>query len=216
MTDLIDRLAALGPATSEPSDATVADDVRRGRRALLHRRAVRGITGGALALAIAAAATAVVVDGQDQPAPSAGHGTATSRPTHSTPGTVALVDYTGPQLTGFIVTKVPEGFVLQGANAYSLDVARPGDTSSIDDFTHKIVVMLQSKDVTFSHRGTRVSVNGHEGYLRDLDLATELEYTDGTHDIVVQAWDGIGLTPAQLVEFAEGITVTDAAQAGMG
>ena len=76
--------------------------------------------------------------------------------------------------------------------------------------------MLQSVDAKTDTSGTRVTVNGHPGYLRGSDSARILEYTDGSHDIVVQDWQNIGLTDDQLVQFASGVTVTAEAQAGRG
>jgi hypothetical protein len=129
---------------------------------------------------------------------------------------IRLVAFHGAQLPGFTVAEVPEGYVLQGATAYSLDIAQPSDNTSLDSFTGKLVVMLQSHDVKMDTNGTPVTVNGHQGYLREGPPATTLEYTDGTHDIVVQSWQNIALTDDQLVQFASGVTVTAEAKAGYG
>ncbi|MGW6376162.1 hypothetical protein ACWFRB_08875 [Rhodococcus sp. NPDC055112] len=43
-----------------------------------------------------------------------------------------------------------------------------------------------------------------------------LHYTDGVHSLLLQAWSGIGLTDAQLVDLAEGVTVTPDAVAPVG
>ena len=130
---------------------------------------------------------------------------------------IKLVDYTGAQQPGFSVDEVPEGFVLQGVSPSVLAVTRPGDATDINDFQDKLVVMLQSQDATFHKTDHPVQVHGGTGYLRDEPgTATTLEYMDGKHDVVVQAWDSLGLSDDQLVEFADGISVTDAAQAGVG
>lgn len=130
MTDLLDRLAALRPEAAAPSDDTVAADVRRGRRAHTRRRAARAAVGVAVVTAVGGTTYAVA----------AGH----------SPGREAtgprLVAYTGDQLPGFTVAKVPDGFVLQGATAYSLDVAAPGDHSDLADFEDKIVVTIEADD----------------------------------------------------------------------
>ena len=127
-----------------------------------------------------------------------------------------MVAYTGEQQPGFTVTTVPAGYVLQGAQPSSLDIAPADDHSSLDVFSGKLVVMLQSVDAKPDDSGTPVTINGHAGYIRQGYGATVLEYTDGQHDIIVQAWNNIHLTNDQLVQFAEGITVTAAAQAGRG
>lgn len=209
MNDLLDQLGRLAGPAPEADDATVAADLRRGRVALRRRRLARSATSGIAALAVAGVATAVVVGGNS------GSSTPTAS-NRSTAPTIRLADYDGTQLPGFEVTKVPTGFVLQGANAYTLDIARPDDQSSVDSFAGKLVVMLLSKDAPFDTSGQQVDVNGHPGYLRHDDGTAILEYSDGTHDVVVQSWSGIGLTDQQVVEFADGVTVTDAAVAGVG
>lgn len=220
MTDLLDRLAALRVEPAAASADTLAGDVRRGRRALARRRAARGAAGGAFLL-VAGGTTGIVISqhGSDAP-PSAHHSPAPSRlPASRTPTTtgIQLVDYTGEQEPGFIVKKVPEGYVLQGSNAFSLDIAKPGDHSDLSDFEHKIVVMLQSKDVRLHKEGTQVSVNGRPGWIREPgDGGVILEYNDGSHNVVVQSWTSLGLTQDQLVELADGVTVTAQAQAGLG
>jgi len=205
MNDLLTRLSALGTSPAPVDETTVAADVRRGRRALRRRRAARIAAGGVFALAIAGTGTVLTLQsdhGDSQPAGAP----------------LRLVDYTGAQPAGFTVATVPSGFVVQGVNSGSLDITRPDDTSSLDSFVGKIVVMLQSKDAHFRQVGTRVSVHGHPGYIhQERGGATMLEYVDGRgNDVVVQAWDDLKLTDQQLVQLAEGVTVTSAAQAPVG
>ena len=205
MPELTDELAELSarPVT-DPTDATVQGDLQRARAALRRRRraTTAGVAIGA-ALATAGALTFAAHPG------SSGHSHA--------PTKIRLVAYSGEQLPGFTVSEVPEGYVLQGATPNSLDIAEPADDSSVDAFVGKLVVMLQSSSVKHPDTsGTPVTVNGHPGYLRPGSPATVLEYTDGTHDIVIQQWQNIGLTDDQLVEFASGVTVTAAARAGVG
>lgn len=128
MNDVLDRLAALRTDDLPTDPATVAADVRRGRRALHRRRAVRGGGLAACALVVAGVAGTTLRDPAPQVQRQEG---------------LRLVAYTGEQVPGFTIGKVPEGFVLQGATAYNLNVTRPGDTSSIHDFEDKIVVMLE-------------------------------------------------------------------------
>ncbi|SFC76693.1 hypothetical protein SAMN04487968_11122 [Nocardioides terrae] len=212
MTDLETRLRALRVPASAPGEDVVLADVRRARTAAGRRRAVRLATGGAGLLAVGAVATTVVLSNQPQGPTQAD--IASTAPSQS--GRIDLVDYTGAQREGFQVAKVPDGYVLQGATPFSLDVAPAGDTSSLDSFVGKLVVMLQSQDASFDKTGKAVTVHGSAGYLRTQDAARILEYSDGTHVVVVQAWNNIGLTDDQLVEFANGVTVTSAAQASVG
>lgn len=137
MNDLLDHLAGLRADAPAPTDADIAGDLRRGRRALARRRTVRAATTGAFALAVGGVTTAVV---------------ASSHQTHhDAPASTRLVDYTGKQLPGFTIAKVPAGFVLQGVSASVLDIARPDDTSSLDDFQGKIVVTVE--DTAAPHGG---------------------------------------------------------------
>jgi hypothetical protein len=203
MSNVIEQLASLGTgADLPPSDSVVRRDLARGRAALRRRRVRRGIAGVGATGAIAA--TALIV-------------TTTGGPSSTAPGGLDLVVYTGTQLPGFTVEKVPEGFALQGANAYSLDVAPATDRTSLNDFRGKLVVMLQSKDVTGTPTGKAVTINGRPGTISTFDpTAKQLYYSDGTHDIVIQSATKLGLTDAELVEFAKGVTVTTEAEAGVG
>jgi hypothetical protein len=213
MPELTEQLAELAelPAPA-PSDATVQADLRRARGALTRRR--RSLTAAvALVAAVATAGSLAYATRSGTTDPAAGRGSARA----GTPSQqIRLVAYHGDQLPGFIVSEVPEGYVLQGATSFSLDIAQPGDNSSVDSFDGKLVVMLQSQDAHFDTHGTPVTINGHQGYLRDGSPATDLEYTDGTHDILIQDWNNVALTADQLVQFASGVTVTSAAQAGRG
>ncbi|MBW8749824.1 MAG: hypothetical protein JF565_00150 [Propionibacteriales bacterium] len=203
MSNVIEQLAGLGPDVHQPvSDDTVRRDMARGRAALRRRRYRRGITGLGATAAVAVTAVAVIA-GQ----PSAG-------PANTG---LDLVAYDGAQLPGFTVGKVPEGFVLQGSNRYSLDIAPASDHSGLDDYRGKLVVMLQSKDATGTPAGKAVEVNGHPGTISTIDpTAAQLFFSDGTHEIVVQSASELGLTNAELVEFASAVTVTDDAEAGVG
>jgi hypothetical protein len=121
---------------------------------------------------------------------------------------VHLVDYHGAQPHGFTLDEIPDGWVLKESIPSDLVIAPASDTTSGADFRGKLVVMLQSVDVTGPPKGTPVTVNGHPGAIRDEGEATMLDYTDGTHRIYVQCWDNLGWSKDQLVEFAAGIGVT--------
>ncbi|WGX97951.1 hypothetical protein [Nocardioides sp. L-11A] len=216
--DLIDRLHRLGGTEPRTPDETVRRDLARGRGAS-RRRALRVATAGLTLAAVAGVGVAVAVNADRTPAsaPSiAAPGAETGAGTGVTTG-VELVAYTGAQQPGFVVAKVPAGFVLEGATAYNLNVARAADHSGLDVFEDKLVVMLESSSVTGEPEGAPVAVGGHDGWLRTSeDGAQILTYDDGEHRVVVQAWETLGLSDQQVVEFAEGVTVTAEAQAGVG
>jgi hypothetical protein len=225
MTNVEDRLHRLGAdlhaaevsrlAGSRTSTAELARaDLGRSRTARTRRRVRVGVAGLGVA-AVAVVGTTAVVAHQPQDT------TVAPTPRISAPDrtgtTIELVAYEGEQQPGFVIDKVPEGFVLQGATPFHLNVTRPGDDSHIDDFRDKLVVMLESRSVTGAPKGEPVDVGGLDGWLRDSGGgALVLTYLDGEHRVVVQAWETLGLTGDQLVEFAEGVTVTDEAQAGVG
>lgn len=261
MNDVLDRLAALRFPSPAVDVATVAGDVRRGRRALHRRRAARGGVLAACALTVVGVA-----------------GTTLRDPAPQVQEHVRLVTYTGEQLPGFTIAKAPEGFVLQGATSYNLNVVRPGDTSSIDVFEDKIVVMLEwngesapmeeppateppevankplpegvvalgrvdGRVVYVFNDGRREFVTPAAGDEVVPNLAqqaeppavepfdvdgesakvttneegtTTLRYVHGDYTLAIQAWPTLGLTEAQLREFADGVSVTADAQPGRG
>ena len=51
-----------------------------------------------------------------------------------------MVAYDGTQAPGFHIDKVPEGFFIQGSDAYVLTLAREGDTTHFLGFVGKIVI----------------------------------------------------------------------------
>jgi hypothetical protein len=204
MSNVIDQLAGLGGDTDRTvTDETVRGDLTRGRAALRRRRFRRGLTGLTATAAVAVVAVAALSGPQ-------------AADTGSDSG-LDLIAYDGAQLPGFTVGKVPEGFVLQGANSFSRDIARPDDDTSLDAYEGKLVVMLQSKDATGTPAGKAVEVDGRPGTISKVDpAAVQLFYSDGSHDIVIQSWSDLGLTDEELVEFASSVTVTSAAEAGVG
>jgi hypothetical protein len=208
MNNVIDQLAELGAPAGQPvPDDVVRGDLVRGRAALRRRRFHRGITGLGASAAVAVVAVAAI-SGQQ----SAGTDGSDSS------GGLDLVAYHGAQLPGFTVGKVPEGFVLQGSDPYSLAIARPDDHTAINDFRDKLVVMLQSTSMTELPDGKAVQVEGRPATIYKGDpAAAQLYYSDGAgHDIVIQSWSGLGLTDAELVEFARSVTVTSNAEATAG
>lgn len=216
MTDLDDltgRLQRLDTQPAATTDETVRRDLLRARGAA-RRRAARRVTAGIGVAAVTAVGVTLVVgadQGRTDDPP------AIAEPSQTPDGAVELVAYDGAQQPGFVVTKVPEGFVLEGATPFNLNVARAGDTSGLDVFTDKLVVMLESSSVTTPPEGDPVKVGGLDGWLRNTEGGTwTLTYDDGANRVVVQAWKTLGLTEAQVIEFAEGVTVTAEAQPGVG
>ena len=226
MNDLENRLAALadhaGPA---PSEATVTAVLHTGRRALRRRRLARGAAGAIATLTVAGAVTWGVTGNQHsarpaaQQRPSATPGTTAPTQLHASdhagPGrpVIQLVSYHGSQLPGYTVRTVPKGYVLQGISSSVLDIAKAGDTSSLDTFVGKITVMLNEQPGTV---GRPVTVKGHPGRLDNQDGVQILTYSDGGHNIAVQAWSDVHVTADQLIKFAEGVTVLPAAEVGHG
>ncbi len=219
MTDLRDVLDSAAGDAASPTPDVVADDVRRGRRALLRQRYAR--TGAGLLLTGAAAAAGLVLVPQlgDEPAqtdvavavPGAGGAGASAQP-----AAVALVPFDqGPTPKPISPGLVPEGWSVSG-NAYALVIAPAGSTTSPDDFEGKLVVML-SPDQTAAPGATSIDVAGTPGTVSVEHGAQILVYTpDGHRQVVVQAPAALGWDGATLARFAASVTVSRDAQAGRG
>lgn len=209
--DLTDRLRKLN-LDAETTDETIKRDVLRGRGAARRRTVRMGVAGLGIAAVAAVGVTVAVNADQDRPpaiAQDSSDGQASS-------GDLKLVNYTGAQEPGFVITKVPEGFVLEGAGPFNLNIARPDNLTGLDVFVEKVVVMLESSSVTGAPEGTPVKVGDLDGWLRVSDGAKILTYNDGDKRVLVQVWESLGLTDDQIIELAEGVTVTAEAQAGVG
>ena len=219
MTDLRDVLDSAAGDAASPSPDVVADDVRRGRRALLRQRYAR--TGAGLLLTGAAVAAGIVVIPQlgTEPAqtkvavaaPGAG-GADASAP----PAAVALVPFDqGARPKPISPGLVPAGWSVTG-NEYALVIAPAGNTTSPDDFQGKLVVML-SPDQTAAPGATRIDVAGDPGTVSVEHGTQILVYTpDGNRQVVVQAPAALGWDGATLARFAAAVTVSGDAQTGRG
>jgi hypothetical protein len=208
-----------------PTPDVVEADIRRGRSAWRHRRRRRAVWSsvGSTVAAAVVVGTAIVaggVGGSDGAGESPAAGPEAA-PSQAPKSGVHLVAYDGEQPNGFIVDLVPDGWYIQTPDhpQYSLTIAPEGDTSSPDGYVGKLVVMLQSRSVGpgLPQRGDPVEVNGRPGVVSDggdADLLT-YDYGNGTY-VDVQAWHSLGWTNEQLVAFAEGVTVTPDALAGIG
>ncbi len=219
--DVLERTARSAEAT--PSDETLEADVHRGRAALARRRVTRFSVAGLIAVVVVAG-TAVVAGNLGHSSGTTAHraGQTSGRQHHSGPaaGTpVRLVAYHGDQPEGFTVSQVPDGWFLQGTNAFSLTVAPQGDTTSPDAFEGKLVVMLLSSSAPQRlPEGDPVEVGGNPGVISGGPPADTLTYRDDAgHFVQVQAWTStLHWTDDQLVSFAEGVQVTAQAQPGVG
>jgi hypothetical protein len=210
-----------------PGPDVIAADLARGRAALHRRRAAKATA----AIALVSAAAVVVTYGPwpspshtriaDRPARTSGAhvpgsatlstGRAVPKPTVN-PAAIELVAYTGRQVPGFRVTMVPRGLTLLTSTPTSLDIGRAGDVSGSDDYVDKLVVQVQPAG-SVAPGGAAVLVNGRPGRLLTGDRGVRvLSFSDGERHVRIQAWPTIALSDAQLVRFADSITVTTTAR----
>lgn len=224
-----------GPATA-PTDRQVVADMDRGRKALRRRRALQAA--GSSAFAVAAIVAAVSFTATTTTGP-AGVVAAPSTATATASAKTKLVAYTGEQPKGFTVDVVPEGWYIQASDEFSLLVAPKSpaaeptqlnpdgsvfkpSVSPYDDpdsFVGKIAVMLQSKDQQAPSGGEEVRVGDRRGMLLNATGSEEpnlwIEQDNGVW-VLVQFWDGIGLSEQEKITFGAGIHVEKGAQQGVG
>jgi hypothetical protein len=232
MTDITDLFAAIAPAAEEPSPETVEADIARGHRALVRARR-RRLVSRSLATTMSLAVVAVGVTATKHHGTDATrHGVAAAkspvthaathaakRPVVPAIHAVRLVAYTGSQLAGFTVDRVPAGWHLSTSTQYALNINRQSDTNNNPDvFEGKLTVLLQSQDAHGLPGGTAVTVDGEPGVVTDQGRYGEsLTYTDTSgHTVVVQAPKDLAWSDSQIVQFAEGVRVTGDALAGRG
>jgi hypothetical protein len=205
--DLLDQaVRSVGVA---PSEEIVEADVLRGRAALDRRRRRRRIRSSVIG---AVTATVVVVA-------SIAIGNLDNGESPITATGVQLVAYTGEQLDGFIVDRIPEGWYLQGSSPFALTIAPDGTANTHpDNFMGKLVVMLFSQDMKQQlPEGEPVEVGGHDGVVRRTEEGATLSYEDVEgHFVEVQSPTVLGWTNDQLARFAEGVQVTADAQQTRG
>jgi hypothetical protein len=151
---------------------------------------------------------------------------ATHHPRHSTASPahvkIKLVNFSGHNPQGFTIASVPQGFNLQeqASTGFEFILAPPGADKSAGSFTGKLVVTAEAGS-ELGHWQTfgkgSVTIGGRHGRIGDDGTATQLWFSAG-HGVVVdvQAWDSIGLTDQQLIDFANGVTTTPALQLSHG
>jgi hypothetical protein len=111
--------------------------------------------------------------------------------------------------------------IVAKAQAKAKDGHKVSDPGS---YVGKIVVMLQGmSEFSSGSQATQVTINGKAGKLGFAEGGTGanryewLIFPDATgHKVLVQLPASLGLTQAQIVTFADGITVTGAARATVG
>jgi hypothetical protein len=237
MKDMTDVLGALRDTGTAPADAeTVAADVARGQRALVRRRhrRITGIAAVAVVAAVAAGTAATAARSGQSSAVASGTATASARPGQlSGPGVAAagqttqvqLAAYHGPQPAGFTVATVPAGWKVVSSTTSVFVAVPPGahtpkPVPGVIDLRGGISVMLQGASrLPADSAVTKVTVNGKAGSLGSTEdkQATWLIFPDGAgHSVLVQVPVELGLTDSQIVRFAEGVTVTQEAQASVG
>ena len=223
MQDMIETLGSLrekdlaGPASAE----TVAADVARARRARSRRRLWRVAgTGVVAAVATVVATGGTTAGAQHNEAASAPSAPAAQQRSATAVLPVQLTAYTGVQPDGFTVATVPSGWTVRSSDAFAFVVQPPGDTSHMEgDFENAITVMLQGDSSGPTLGVTPVTVNGRPGTLGASEggLATLLLFPDGKgHQVLVQVFTKYHLSNAQIIQFADGVGVTDAVQTAKG
>jgi hypothetical protein len=237
MTDIDTLLKSVAPDAVRPDPEVVAADLARGRAALVRvrrRRMLRVSVGGASLAAAAAAMVLVATSAPTRAGSTSSHpsrGTPHAQVTrHPAPGhvkiapqsaakhahgpRVELVDYSGAQLPGFMVSQIPEGWQLSTSTSTALLITPDDGTvnNDPDDFADKLAVLPQSVDEHGLGPGDPVTVNGQDGRVdhhSGLPGELQLRYTipDG-HAVDVQAPSSLHWTDDQIVAFAEGVQVT--------
>ncbi|SHN75246.1 hypothetical protein [Cryptosporangium aurantiacum] len=196
---------------SPPVDPT--DDLARGRRRVLRRRAA--IAGGVAAAALLVGGVATVAGLDAGGDGTTGVATTEHRTTVRTQE-VTLVAYTGEQPKGYRVEQLPDGWVIQGGSEASLTIA-PANAAdqNPDSFVNKLTVLSASSDTppeTLTE-GTPVPMSGGTGYFRDAGDGVQIfTYQDPSGRWVqIQVPAQLHWDAARSAAFAEGITVVNGA-----
>ena len=241
MTDLRNHFEGIAGPVPPPSTEQVSADLARGRRALRRRRTVQTVCGSSFAVAALVAAFAVTATG-DGAGPGAPTATGAGDRSASAPA-VKLVAYKGAQPKGFTIDTVPEGYAVESGDDYSLvlaptepkDIGPDVSPSAIPgSFIGKIAIMLESKDQSGPDRtGTTVQVGDTQGTLLkslrgvtpdgpaptapggDTGWTLWVKQPSGVY-LIVQFWQGLGLSQEQMVQVGAGVHVQKDAKQGVG
>jgi hypothetical protein len=212
-------LKSAAPEAVPPSPELVDADLARGRAVLAvvrRRRRLRRGALGSVTLAAAAAAVIVATSGNSHSLSPTGATTGGSVQAN-VPGTghkatlhTRLVDYTGAQLPGFTVNEVPQGWQLSTSTSTALLITPDASSNNQpDDFVGKLAVLTSSTDQHGLGSGDAVTVNGQPGRVSEQSGYLILNYNaPNGFGINIQAPDSLGWDDAQIVAFAEGVTVT--------
>lgn len=191
------------------------------------RRAALAVGGSAFAVAAIVAAFSFSGAGKD----TTGQGQPAGRPAVAAAAT-KLVAYTGKQPKGFSLDKIPDGWFVQADGTSSIVLAPNSVTGQpkadpsknpLQDpgsYVGKIAVMLQSKDQKDVPDGTSVKVGDGKGVLVKAPDNTDgrtlwVAQPSGIH-VLIQFWDGIGLSQDAMVDFGAGVHVEKGAVQGVG
>jgi hypothetical protein len=222
LSDLLDRAA--GPA--DPAHDTRAD-LLRGQRALARtrrRRTALGAAGVVAAGAVGLAAAGLGTGGRGSTPvatdPSTVAPTVEATPATPPPTTAPISPTAGPTSSPRvgIVTTTPRGWQVQGDSPSTLVMARPGDTTSRDDFAGKLVMMLTSNPPSGERRedGTGravwVDASGESGYST---VAVRTRQPEEPRGVLVMQFptDAIGLDRAIRV-VTDALVLRDAVPVG--
>jgi hypothetical protein len=228
MHDAQDILRNLSVAADQTDPAVVAADVARGQRAQSRRRRQRFAVTGAFVAVAAAAAVGVSQFGQPAGTPNRA-GTSVGQvpvPGNSSPAGLQLVAYRGEQPTGFKVSTVPDGWVVVASNRSGFvvepadRVELPGEEQGPFSLEGRMMVSLQGQSHFPPESPVKkVDVNGRSGELgHPLEAPGKLSDTrwlffpDASgRQVQVQVPAEVNLSDEQVVDFANGVTVTDKA-----
>src|SRR5579875_1287313 len=235
MSDINALLKAAAPDPEPPSADVVDGDLARGRAAVVaarRRGRVRGAALGAVSLVVVAAVAVLLVhpahggrsatagdgDGRTPVASGGGGGEAAGGGGAGGGGggrdgahaRIQLVDYTGAQLAGFTVDRVPAGWQLSTSTSSALLITPDGFANNDpDDFVGKLAVLTSSTDQHGLGPGDPVTVNGQPGRVHLSDGTLILAYSSPNgFGVDIQAPPALNWGAAQIVAFAEGVHVT--------
>jgi len=213
MSDITELFRSISPDAPEPDATTVEGDLARGRTALVraHRRSVvrrSMLATGTLAVGVVVAVAATQTGGGSAATNDAGPVHHTKA--HHAASAVNLVAYTGKQLEGFTVDRVPAGWHLSTSTQYALLVTANGSTDNDPSvFVDKLAVLTSSSDAHGLGPGDPVTVNGQPGHVDNQGGVLILRYNaPNGFGIDIQAPPALHWTADQLVSFAEGVHVT--------